>query len=206
VLRLWSARAEPILADLDAPPGRIGDLDGPVASDERGLEQPLLPRVELGRLDRELDVGPGVLDRTQEVQREHGDERQVGGVRRAGQPRASRQLRHLQRPGQAAEVADVRLDDVDRAHVDDPSPLGEQAVLLPAGDVELERIRHLARPVELPVRARLLEVADAVVLEHPADLDRLRRRVAAVRVDEQGDVVAERTAGTIASVRPGHSS
>ena len=68
---------------------------------------------------------------------------------------------------------------------------------------------HLGRPLELPVGARLLEVADPVLLEHPADLDRslqasnscLHRRGASTSSPS-----ALRTGGTTASVRPGHSS
>src|SRR5205085_12006558 len=48
------------------------------------------------------------------------------------------------------------------------------------------------RPLELPVRARLLEVDDTVRFQHRSDLDRAPRRVAAVPVDEQRGVVAER--------------
>src|SRR5262249_59663404 len=49
----------------------------------------------------------------------------------------------------------------------------------------------LRRPVELPVRAGLFEVPHAGGLEHAPHLDRLRRRVAAVCVDQEGDVVVE---------------
>ena len=52
----------------------------------------------------------------------------------------------VQRPGEAADVADVGLDDVDRPAVDDLAPAREQAVLLAAGDVE--KLRHAADRAE----------------------------------------------------------
>ena len=115
-------------------------------------------------------------------------------MRRARQPGRRRHARDRERAGDAAEVADVGLHDVDRAQLDHAPPLTASAVLLAARDVDVERRRDLGRPLELPVRARLLEVADAVVLEQAADLDRLRRRVAAVRVDQERRLVAERLA------------
>ncbi len=111
-----------------------------------------------------------------------------------GRPAASASDGYPQRPREPADVADVGLHDVDGSGLDHRPPDARVPVLLPARHVELQRVRHLACPLELPVRARLLEVGDAVLLEHPADLDRLGRRVAAVGVDEQRDVVAERAA------------
>ncbi len=46
------------------------------------------------------------------------------------------------------------------------------------------------RLLDLPIGARLLEMRDAVVLQHVADLDGALRREAAIGVDQQGDAVA----------------
>ena len=73
-------------------------------------------------------------------------------------------------------------------------PGRNRAILLAAGDVDVERVAHLLRLLELPVGARLLVMADAVVLQHAADLDGALRREAAVGVDQQRDVVAQRAA------------
>jgi hypothetical protein len=108
----------------------------------------------------------------------------------------TRERDDFERPRHAAEVADVGLNNVDGLQLDHAAPGRQQAVLLPAGDVEVECAGDLRRPFELPVRARLLEVHDTVRLEQPADLDRLPRRVGAVRVDEQSDVVTERAANS----------
>ncbi len=56
-----------------------------------------------------------------------------------------------------------------------------------------ERVGDSPGLLELPVEAGLLEMLDAVVLEHPADLDRPFGRKAAVGVDQQGNI-AERLA------------
>ena len=106
-------------------------------------------------------------------------------------PAAPGELRHAQRAREAADVADVRLDHVHDSRLDHPTPHALVPVLLAAGHVELERRGHLPGPVELPVRARLLEVGNTVLLEHVPDLDRSRGRVAAVRVDEERGVVTE---------------
>ena len=136
-------------------------------------------------------------------------------VTRAGWPSGVRTQagrgRHpgdLERAREAAHVADVRLHDVDRRQVDDPLPLPQEAVLLAARHVEVERGAHLRGLLDLPVRAGFLEVPVAVLLEQAADLDRPGRRVAAVAVGEQIHLVAKRAAdlGISASVRPGHSS
>ena len=98
----------------------------------------------------------------------------------------------LERARDPAHVHDVRLHDVDRAHVDHARPGREVPVLLAAGHVERERLGDLPGLVELPVGAGLLVVADALRLEEPSDLDRAARREAAVGVDELRDAVAER--------------
>ena len=118
-------------------------------------------------------------------------------VRRAGKAGRRCQARDFERPREAAHVADVRLHDVDHLRLDHTSPHTEVPVLLAAGDVELERLGHLTRPVELPVRAGLLEVRHSVALEHPPDGDRPGRRVAAVRVDEDRHLVSERRADAL---------
>ena len=92
----------------------------------------------------------------------------------------------------SAHVHDVRLHDVDRAHLDHALPGGQVPVLLAAGDVDLERVGDALGLLELPVRAGLLEMTDALGLEQPADLDGARRREAAVGIDQLRDAVAER--------------
>ena len=51
-------------------------------------------------------------------------------------------------------------------------------------------------------------MADAVLLQHAADFDRLLGRIGAFAVDQQADIVAQGLpmSGTISSVRPGRSS
>ena len=44
---------------------------------------------------------------------------------RTGKPRRLGHLCHLQGPGQSSQIADVRLNHVDRPHVDHPPPLRE---------------------------------------------------------------------------------
>ena len=173
-------------------PGPSGGATRPSTTSRAGREQTVLPRVVVRALDRVLDVGAGVGHSREEVEREHRHERQVGRVRDARHAGISRHPGDGQRAREAADVADVGLHDVDRAPVDHVPPAREQAVLLAAGDVEVERLRHLGRPVELPVRAGLLEVDHAMLLEEPPDFDRLRRRVAAVRIDQEPRIGADR--------------
>ena len=178
--------------DLDAPPRPLRRRDPAVDHLEGRCEEAVLPRVVVRALDRVLDVGAGVGHSREEVEREHRHERQVGRVRDARQAGVGRHPGDGQGAREAADVADVGLHDVDRAPVDHVPPAREQAVLLAAGDVEVERLRHLGRPLELPVRAGLLEVDHAMLLEEPPDFDRLRRRVAAVRIDQEPRIGADR--------------
>ena len=112
----------------------------------------------------------------------------------AGQARGLGHLRHLEGARQPADVADVGLDDVDGLELHDAPPDGEVAVLLTPGHVQVEGVGDLLGPLDLPVRTRLLEMADPVVLQHAAHLDRLRGRVARVGVDQKRRLVAERLA------------
>ena len=93
-----------------------------------------------------------------------------------------------------ADVADVRLRHVHRPAVDQVLPESEVVVLLPTRHVEIERLLDRPRPVRLPIRAGLLEVAHRVLFQDLAERDCLLGHVAAVRVDQQGNVIAERAA------------
>ncbi len=108
--------------------------------------------------------------------------RQAGRSRVVGDPAGTRN---------AAHVTNVGLHDIDCAPVDHLFPDDHVVVLLAAGHVDVERRGHLARPLEFPVGAGLFVVADAVILQHATDFDRLRRGVAAIRVDHQRHLVAE---------------
>ena len=82
-----------------------------------------------------------------------------------GSPAAAAMRATLQRARDAAHVHDIRLHDIDRAHLDHARPGGQVPVLLAARDVERERIGHLLGFLEFPVRAGLLVVAHALGLE-----------------------------------------
>jgi hypothetical protein len=113
-------------------------------------------------------------------------------MRCAGQARLIGHLRHAKCPRQAAEITDIRLRHIDRAHLDHAPPDGQVAILLAAGHIELQRVGHLFRLLQFPVGAGFLEMADAVVLQQLPDLDGTRRRVTAVRVHEKVRIVAQR--------------
>ncbi len=112
-------------------------------------------------------------------------------MRRHGKASLLRHLHHLQGAVDAAEIAHIRLHHVDRAHLDREAPQRQVAILLAARDVEVERVCHLLGPVIFPIGARLLEMADAVILQHAADLDRLFRRVTAIGIHQQAGIGAE---------------
>lgn len=154
-------------------------------------EQSLLPRIVVRAFDRELQVLAGVGDRAEQVHRAHGHQRQVGAVGRARQTGGGGALHDRERARQPTHVHDIRLHDVDRAHLDHALPGRQIPVLLPAGDVESERVGDLFGLGQLPVGTGFLEMADAFRLEEPADLDRPARRVAAVGIDELRHAVAE---------------
>ena len=99
-----------------------------------------------------------------------------------------------QRAADAAGIEDVRLDDVDGGQLADAPPGRELAVLLAAGHGDVERVRHLPGLLQLPVGARLLVMLDPLGLEQPPDLDRARRREAAVGVDQKMRLGPERLA------------
>ena len=138
-------------------------------------------------LDGELDLA-GLRQRREQVHREHRHQRHVGRVRLGHEAGGFRHLGDAPGAGQAADVADVGLDDVDGAHRDHAAPLRHVVVLLAALDVDRERARHFLRPLELPVGARLLERGVAGVLEPASHRDRDVGRVAAVRVGVELDV------------------
>jgi hypothetical protein len=112
-------------------------------------------------------------------------------VWRAGHARRRSHARNLERAPQAAHVHDIRLHDIDRARLDHARPGCKVPVLFAAGDVDVERVGDLAGFLELPVRAGFLVVPDALRLEQAPDFDRAPGRVAAVRVDELRDAVAQ---------------
>ena len=126
-----------------------------------------------------------------------------------GMPACLRHLRHAQRPGEPAQVADIGLHDVDRAHRDHLPPGRDPAVLLAAGDVEVERVAHFLRLLELPVRARLLVVARCrapAAGGRPRSPRRTEKPLFASTSSATSPPRPARIAGTISSVRPGHSS
>ena len=108
--------------------------------------------------------------------------------------------RHARDPEEAvdtADVADVRLRHVHRPAVNQVLPEGEVVVLFAARHVEIERLLDRPRPVRLPIGAGLLEVAHRVFFQEPAERDCLIGHVAAVRVDQQGNVIAEHAANLL---------
>ncbi|OPZ16592.1 MAG: hypothetical protein BWZ10_01395 [candidate division BRC1 bacterium ADurb.BinA364] len=112
-------------------------------------------------------------------------------MRRAGLARFARHLRHPQSARQSADVVHVGLHDIDGVHRDHAAPLRQVVVLLASRHGNIERGGDLGRPFQFPIRARLLEVAIAVLLEETPDLDRPLGRIAAVAVDVHRDVVAD---------------
>ena len=98
------------------------------------------------------------------------------------------------RAADAAEIEDVRLDDVDGAHLDHPAPGRDLAVLFAAGHRNVEGVGHFPGLLQLPIKARLLEMLDAVVLQQAADFDRAFGRKAAIGIDQQRNIVAQRLA------------
>jgi hypothetical protein len=90
----------------------------------------------------------------------HGEQRhhrQIGAMRRAGQPGLVRHLRHPKRAGEAAQITDVGLNDVDRLHLDHPAPVLQLAILFAAGDIDRQSIGDLFGLLVFPVGARLLD-------------------------------------------------
>src|ERR1700694_5930095 len=126
------------------------------------------------------------------MQGKHRHECQVGGVGETANASAPRHLSHLQRTRQAADITDIGLDHVDCVDVDHALPLAQHAVLLAACDADVKRLADLASPVELPVGTGLLEMTDAVALQHAAHLDRLLRRVTAVGIDHENGAISKR--------------
>src|SRR5262245_33857206 len=127
----------------------------------------------------------------------HGEQRdqaEIGAVRRDRQAGDARQATDTQGPADTAEVEDIRLDDVDGTHVDHLPPGRDLAILLAAGDRDTERVRHLFGLFELPIEAWLLEMLDAMVGKHGADLDRPGRREAAIGIDQERGPLAQRLA------------
>ena len=104
-----------------------------------------------------------------------------------GTPSASaiRAIRH-------ARVADVRLRNVDRTHLQHSPPNRQVAILFAPRDIQRKRLLHFPSLLEFPVGAGLLEMRHAVDLEEPAHFDRPARREAAIGVHEEGHVLPER--------------
>ncbi len=107
-----------------------------------------------------------------------------------GRPASCGHAADPQGAADAAQIQDVGLHDVHRAHVDHPLPCGQIAILLAAGDVDVQRVGHLFGLLQLPIGAGFLVVAKPVVLQHMSDLNRALGRIAAVGVDQQVDTIA----------------
>jgi REP element-mobilizing transposase RayT len=144
--------------------------------------------------DRELDERSGIGQCGHQMQREQRHQRQVGGVRHDQFTGLFGHFRDAPGTREAAEVTDVRLHDVHGIHADHPPPLRHVVVLLAAGHFHLQCGSDFGRPLQFPVRARLFKKVIAVVLHPPADFDRLGRRVAAVGICQQFDLVTHRLA------------
>ena len=115
-------------------------------------------------------------------------------MRRTGQAGRVAHVGHLHAARHATHVAHIRLDDVDHFRINHVLPQRQQAVLLAAGHVQRQGFSHFAGLVHFPIQAGLFKVADAVVLQHPAHLNRARWREAAVGVHQQLHLVAQRFA------------
>ena len=89
-----------------------------------------------------------------------------------------------------ADVAEIGLDDIHGVHVDHALPLGQAGVLLAPRDGNVQRGRDLRGPFEFPVGAGLFEVAELVLLEQLADLDRFGGRETAIAIGQQRHIVA----------------
>ena len=148
----------------------------------RAHKQVLLPGVVVRAFNRELQVFARIGNRAQQVHGEQRHHAEVGAVRRAGQAGRVAHVRDLHGACHPAHVADVGLDDVDHLRVNHVLPQRQQAVLLAAGHVQRQRLAHFAGLVHFPVQAGLFKVADAVVLQHAAHLNRALRRETAVGV------------------------
>ena len=85
-----------------------------------------------------------------------------------------RHARHVERPGHSAHVHDVRLDNVDGAHADHALPRRHVPILFAARDIDIQGSRHAACRLKVPIWHRLLVMADAMILQHAADIDGAR--------------------------------
>ena len=111
-----------------------------------------------------------------------------------GQARLLGHFNDLQGARQAAEIADVGLGHVNGAHLHGKFPQGKVAILFAARHIKGQRVGDLLGPVIFPIGAWLLKMHNAVLLQELADFDGLLRRVAAVGVDQQCSLVAQRLA------------
>src|SRR5919199_533047 len=115
-------RAQALFVDLDAQPGRCRDVKTAIAQAQRG-DQLLRHARVLGGV--ELEHGHvhtwdprGLRKQGGDVQRRRVHDRAVPRMRRALDAGQARQVGHEQGLADAAADADVRLDDVDRASID----------------------------------------------------------------------------------------
>ena len=113
-------------------------------------------------------------------------------MRRHRQPRGLGHPADLERARHAAHVHDVGLHDVDGAHGDHGLPVVNSQSCSPPVTSIVSASATCLRLLELPVRAGLLEVADAFGLEQTSHLDGALRRVAGIGVDKLRHAIAKR--------------
>ena len=92
----------------------------------------------------------------------------------------------------ATGVEDVGLKDVGVGQIDEVAEGPVMPELLAGGDRYVQRAAHLAQAGHLVFRERLLEVGDAELLQLTALADRRPRRIAAIRVESEPGVRAQR--------------
>ena len=129
------------------------------------------------------------------IVRQHGEQLQSGGeadagaphVRHAAHAEGRRHVGDLLGLRQAADRADVGLDDVDRALRQHLAEIPAREPGLAAGDRDRLAAAHLDVARQVIGHHRLLEPADVAVGDRAAELDRLDRVVAVVGVEHQAD-------------------
>src|SRR4030088_522417 len=115
-------------------------------------------------------------------------------MRRTGEARLLRHPCHSHAAAYAADITDIRLNDVGRLHTDHAAELRKVDLLLSLRHGDRKRVGDLRRPFEFGIRTRFLEMPYGIILEHPANLDGPRWRKSAVGVAKNLYVVAQRLA------------